>query len=97
MILIVNLSVYRTFWSIFLTTGVVAVVIGGFLVICAAPLTNHKLYKVGGALHICGGKAIPPTLCILTCFFFFYLVTSLLCRTSVSSQSVCAAHGDNID
>ncbi|XP_026157503.1 transmembrane protein 182-like isoform X2 [Mastacembelus armatus] len=38
--------VFRTFWSIFLVAGVAAVVIGGFISICAGPLTNHKLYKV---------------------------------------------------
>eukprot|EP00064_Thunnus_orientalis_P009434 superscaffoldBa00001198_g9458 len=39
--------IFRTFWSIFLVTGVAAVVIGGFIVMCAGPLSNHKLYKVG--------------------------------------------------
>ncbi|KAM6893482.1 transmembrane protein 182-like [Xenentodon cancila] len=47
--------VFRTFWSIFLVAGVTAVFVGGFLGICAAPLTNHKLYRVGGALQLCGG------------------------------------------
>uniref|UniRef100_A0A3Q3SZ11 Transmembrane protein 182 n=1 Tax=Mastacembelus armatus TaxID=205130 RepID=A0A3Q3SZ11_9TELE len=50
--------VFRTFWSIFLVAGVAAVVIGGFISICAGPLTNHKLYKVGGALQICGGLCL---------------------------------------
>ncbi|XP_039998360.1 transmembrane protein 182-like [Xiphias gladius] len=50
--------VFRTFWSIFLVAGVAAVVIGGFVAICAAPLTNHKLYKVGGALQLCGGLGL---------------------------------------
>lgn len=53
-------SVFRTFWSIFLISGVAAVIIGGFVVICAAPLTNHRLYKVGGALQLCGGKITSP-------------------------------------
>uniref|UniRef100_A0A4W6D7U5 Transmembrane protein 182 n=1 Tax=Lates calcarifer TaxID=8187 RepID=A0A4W6D7U5_LATCA len=50
--------VFRTFWSIFLVTGVAGVVVGGFAVICAGPLTNHKLYKVGGALQFCGGQSL---------------------------------------
>ncbi|KAM4559930.1 transmembrane protein 182-like isoform 2-T2 [Odontesthes bonariensis] len=64
--------VFRTFWSIFLATGVMAVVIGGFLVICAAPLTNHKLYKVGGALHICGG------LCLLVVVVMYLMWVQVL-------------------
>ncbi|KAM4711113.1 LOW QUALITY PROTEIN: transmembrane protein 182-like [Anableps anableps] len=47
--------VFRTFWSIFLISAVMAVVIGGLLVLCAAPLTNHSLYSAGGALQVCGG------------------------------------------
>ncbi|XP_029374776.1 transmembrane protein 182-like isoform X2 [Echeneis naucrates] len=47
--------VFRTFWSIFLVSGVAAVVTGGFLVICAGPLSKHQLYKVGGTLQLCGG------------------------------------------
>ncbi|XP_071320661.1 transmembrane protein 182-like [Trachinotus anak] len=50
--------VFRTFWSIFLVTGVAAVILGGFVAICAGPLTNHKLYKVGGALQLCGGLCL---------------------------------------
>ncbi|XP_028255183.1 transmembrane protein 182-like isoform X2 [Parambassis ranga] len=42
--------------------GVAAVVIGGFVVICAAPLTNHRLYKVGGALQLCGGVCLLAVL-----------------------------------
>ncbi|XP_072235476.1 transmembrane protein 182-like [Leuresthes tenuis] len=64
--------VFRTFWSIFLTTGVMAVVIGGFFVICAAPLTNHKLYRVGGALHICGG------LCLLVVMVMYLMWVQVL-------------------
>ncbi|XP_043965872.1 transmembrane protein 182-like isoform X3 [Gambusia affinis] len=51
--------VFRTFWSIFLVSGVTAVVIGGLLVLCAAPLTNRSLYSAGGALHVCGGAGHP--------------------------------------
>ncbi|KAL7369493.1 hypothetical protein ABVT39_000443 [Epinephelus coioides] len=50
--------VFRTFWSIFLVTGLAAVIIGGFVVICAGPLTNHRLFKVGGALLFCGGLCL---------------------------------------
>ncbi|XP_061546772.1 transmembrane protein 182-like [Phyllopteryx taeniolatus] len=50
--------VFRTFWSIFLITGVAAVVTGGLSVICTASLSNHKLYKVGGVLLLCGGVCL---------------------------------------
>ncbi|XP_078021669.1 transmembrane protein 182-like isoform X2 [Epinephelus lanceolatus] len=50
--------VFRTFWSIFLVTGLAAVIIGGFVVICAGPLTNHRLFKVGGALLFCGARPL---------------------------------------
>jgi len=53
---LVTLPVFRTFWSIFLVAGAASVVVGGFVVICASPLANHRLYRVGGALLLCGGK-----------------------------------------
>ncbi|KAF7230156.1 transmembrane protein 182 isoform X2 [Nothobranchius furzeri] len=49
---------FRAFWSIFLVTGVTAVLIGGFLVMCAASLASHKLYRIGGAFHACGGLCL---------------------------------------
>ncbi|KAM7365681.1 hypothetical protein PAMP_016596 [Pampus punctatissimus] len=64
--------VFRTFWSIFLVTGVAAVVIGGFVVICAGPLTNHKLYKVGGVLQLCGG------LCLLAVLVMYLMWVQVL-------------------
>uniref|UniRef100_A0A3Q3K4Y5 Transmembrane protein 182 n=1 Tax=Monopterus albus TaxID=43700 RepID=A0A3Q3K4Y5_MONAL len=48
----------ETFWSIFLVTGAAAIVVGGFVIICAGPLTNHKLYEMGGALQLCGGLCL---------------------------------------
>ncbi|XP_068575760.1 transmembrane protein 182-like [Cebidichthys violaceus] len=54
--------VFRTFWSIFLVAGVAAVLIGGFVVICAGPLANHRLYEVGGALLLCGGLSLLAVL-----------------------------------
>ncbi|XP_061919021.1 transmembrane protein 182-like [Entelurus aequoreus] len=50
--------VFRTFWSIFLITGVATVVAGGLTVVCAAPLSNPKLYRAGGALLLCGGVSM---------------------------------------
>ncbi|XP_062270609.1 transmembrane protein 182-like [Scomber scombrus] len=54
--------VFRTFWSIFLVSGVTAVVIGGLMVLCASPLDNYKLYKVGGVLQLCGGMCLLAVL-----------------------------------
>ncbi|XP_031147634.1 transmembrane protein 182-like [Sander lucioperca] len=64
--------VFRTFWSIFLATGLAAVVISVFIVICAGPLTNHRLYKVGGALLLCGG------LCLLAVMVMYLMWVQVL-------------------
>ncbi|KAJ8409989.1 hypothetical protein AAFF_G00210300 [Aldrovandia affinis] len=47
--------IYRGFWSIFMLVGLVAVVMGGFIIICAAPFASHRLYKAGGGLFIAAG------------------------------------------
>ncbi|KAM3933509.1 transmembrane protein 182 [Leptodactylus fuscus] len=47
--------VYRGFWNIFMLLGVVTVVAGGFIIICAAPFVNYRLYKAGGGLFITAG------------------------------------------
>lgn len=51
-------TVFRICWTIFFVMGLAAIIIGGFVVICAGPLTNHKLYKVGGALQLLGGVCL---------------------------------------
>lgn len=38
--------------------GVVAVVLGGFIIICAAPFASHRLYKAGGGLFLASGEAL---------------------------------------
>ncbi|KAK2917426.1 transmembrane protein 182-like [Channa argus] len=67
--------VFRTFWSIFLVTGIAAVVTGGLVVICAGPLVNHKLYKVGGALQLCGGFCL---LAVVVMFVMWFHVLDIL-------------------
>ncbi|XP_069554337.1 transmembrane protein 182-like [Brachyistius frenatus] len=64
--------VFRTFWSIFLVAGVAAVLIGGFVVICAGPLTNHRLYKLGGGLQMCAG------LCLLAVVVMYLMWVQVL-------------------
>ncbi|KAK2850179.1 hypothetical protein Q7C36_008962 [Tachysurus vachellii] len=47
--------IYRGFWSVFMLLGVAAVILGGFIIICAAPFTNSCLYKAGGGLYLIAG------------------------------------------
>ncbi|XP_024301522.1 transmembrane protein 182 [Oncorhynchus tshawytscha] len=65
-------AVYRAFWSIFLLVGVVTLIIGGFVIICASPLASHRLYKVGGALLLTGG------LCLLVVIMMYVVWTQVL-------------------
>ncbi|XP_061664667.1 transmembrane protein 182-like [Syngnathoides biaculeatus] len=64
--------VFRTFWSIFLITGVATVFTGGLLVICTASLSNYTLYKVGGILLLCGG------VCLLAVVLMFLVWVQVL-------------------
>ncbi|KAI1899865.1 hypothetical protein AGOR_G00066170 [Albula goreensis] len=47
--------IYRGFWSVFMLVGLVSVVLGGFIIICAAPFASHRLYKAGGGLFVGAG------------------------------------------
>ncbi|KAI4892716.1 hypothetical protein NFI96_015315 [Prochilodus magdalenae] len=47
--------IYRGFWSVFVLLGVTAVILGGFIIICAAPFASHCLYKAGGGLFLISG------------------------------------------
>lgn len=38
--------------------GVAAVVLGGFIIICAAPFASHRLYKAGGGLFLASGEVL---------------------------------------
>ena len=38
--------------------GVAAVVLGGFIIICAAPFASHRLYKAGGSLFLTSGETL---------------------------------------
>lgn len=50
-----SVMIYRGFWSVSMLVGVVAVVAGGFIIICAAPFSSHRLYKAGGGLYLISG------------------------------------------
>ncbi|XP_032412767.1 transmembrane protein 182-like [Xiphophorus hellerii] len=77
--------VFRTFWSIFLVSGVTAVVIGGLLVLCAAPLTNRSLYSAGGALQICGGVCL---LVVMAMYLVWVQVLDTLEQFAAHQRSV---------
>ncbi|KAL6484844.1 hypothetical protein MHYP_G00068890 [Metynnis hypsauchen] len=47
--------IYRGFWSVFVLLGVTAVILGGFIIICAAPFASYCLYKAGGGLFLISG------------------------------------------
>ncbi|KAG9271329.1 transmembrane protein 182 [Astyanax mexicanus] len=47
--------IFRGFWSVFVLLGVAAVILAGFVIICAAPFASHCLYKTGGALFLIAG------------------------------------------
>lgn len=50
--------------------GVAAVILGGFLIICAAPFTKSCLYKAGGGLFLIAGELNSATvffLCVCLC------------------------------
>lgn len=46
----------RAFWCVIFVLGVILVMIGGFVTICATPGTSHRLYETGGAFFITGGE-----------------------------------------
>ncbi|KAJ3584562.1 hypothetical protein NHX12_015057, partial [Muraenolepis orangiensis] len=64
-----SIIVFRTFWSSFLVVGVVSVAIGGLVVLCAAPLSNHRLYKVGGAFQLTGGLSLMAVVLMFLMWF----------------------------
>uniref|UniRef100_A0A8C2GM84 Transmembrane protein 182 n=1 Tax=Cyprinus carpio TaxID=7962 RepID=A0A8C2GM84_CYPCA len=51
-------TVQRAFWCVIFVLGVILVMTGGFVTICATPGTSHRLYETGGALFITGGILI---------------------------------------
>lgn len=48
--------VYKGFWSVFMLLGVTAVILGVFIIICAAPFSSPCLYKAGGGLLLIAGE-----------------------------------------
>ncbi|MGH0143856.1 UNVERIFIED_CONTAM: hypothetical protein FKN15_041539 [Acipenser sinensis] len=48
-------AVFRGFWTAFIVLAVTASLVGGFLLVCAVPFVNAKLYKLGGGFLITAG------------------------------------------
>ncbi|KAJ3591920.1 hypothetical protein NHX12_007050 [Muraenolepis orangiensis] len=67
--------IYRGFWSIFMLIGVAAVVVGGFVIICAAPFASHQLYKAGGGLFIVSGLFL---LCVVVMYVLWVQVLDVM-------------------
>nr|XP_057938737.1 transmembrane protein 182 [Doryrhamphus excisus] len=67
--------IYRGFWSIFMLIGVAAVILGGFIIICAAPFANHCLYKTGGSFFLASGFFL---LCVVVMFVLWIEVLDVV-------------------
>ncbi|XP_053296113.1 transmembrane protein 182 isoform X1 [Pleuronectes platessa] len=67
--------IYRGFWSIFMLIGVAAVVLGGFVIICAAPFASYRLYKAGGSLFLTSGIFL---LCVVVMYVLWLQVLDVV-------------------
>ncbi|XP_056287773.1 transmembrane protein 182 isoform X1 [Pseudoliparis swirei] len=67
--------IYRGFWSIFMLIGVAAVVLGGFVIICAAPFASPRLYKAGGGLFLASGLFL---LCVVVMYVLWVQVLGVV-------------------
>uniref|UniRef100_A0A671MHX4 Transmembrane protein 182 n=1 Tax=Sinocyclocheilus anshuiensis TaxID=1608454 RepID=A0A671MHX4_9TELE len=65
------------FWCVIFALGVILVLIGGFVTICATPGTRHRLYETGGALFITGGILL---MCVVLLFAVWVQVSDSLER-----------------
>nr|XP_043906683.1 transmembrane protein 182 [Solea senegalensis] len=78
--------IYRGFWSIFMLIGVVAVILGGFFIICAAPFASHCLYKAGGGLFLLSGFFL---LCVVVMYVVWVQVLDVVDVYVEYQRSVC--------
>uniref|UniRef100_A0A147A8D9 Transmembrane protein 182 n=1 Tax=Fundulus heteroclitus TaxID=8078 RepID=A0A147A8D9_FUNHE len=67
--------IYRGFWSVFMLISLVAVAVGGFLIICAAPFASHHLYKAGGGLFLTSGFFL---LCVVVMHVVWFQVLDVI-------------------
>ncbi|KAM4698894.1 transmembrane protein 182 [Discoglossus pictus] len=85
--------VYRGFWTVFMLLGLATVIAGGFIIICAAPFTNHRLYKAGGGLFITSG--IFSTLVVVMHVIWVQSMTDLKTYTDIRQQ-YCSQFSVNV-
>ncbi|XP_038575638.1 transmembrane protein 182 [Micropterus salmoides] len=78
--------IYRSFWSIFMLIGVAAVVLGGFIIICAAPFASHRLYKAGGGLFLASGLFL---LCVVVMYVLWLQVLDVVDVYIDHQRSLC--------
>ncbi|XP_062312584.1 transmembrane protein 182 isoform X2 [Osmerus eperlanus] len=86
--------IYRGFWSVFMLIGVVAVVVGGFVIICAAPFASHCLYKAGGGLFITSGVFL---LAVVVMFVLWLEVLDVVPLYKDHQHSLCPDFQLSID
>lgn len=78
-----NALIYRGFWSAFMLLGVTSVILGGFIIICAAPFSGHCLYKAGGGLFLIAGFSML----LATVLFVIWLELSGMVNSYVNYKS----------
>ncbi|XP_041055377.1 transmembrane protein 182-like [Carcharodon carcharias] len=76
--------IYRGFWSVFMMLGVIAVTVGGFVIICAAPFSNHKLYKAGGGLFLTAGIIFT----VLVVMYVIWIETVIDIQAYIQKQRI---------
>ncbi|XP_026151276.1 transmembrane protein 182 [Mastacembelus armatus] len=81
--------IYRGFWSIFMLIGVAAVVLGGFIIICAAPFASHRLYKAGGGLFLTSGLFL---LCVVVMYVLWLQVLDVVDNYVAYQRSAKCPH-----
>ncbi|XP_063354614.1 transmembrane protein 182 [Pelmatolapia mariae] len=78
---------YRGFWSVFMLIAVAAVVIGGFIIICAAPFAGHRLYKAGGGLFLIAGFFL---LCVVVMYVLWMQVLDVIDLYIDHQRALCS-------
>nr|XP_020465173.1 transmembrane protein 182 [Monopterus albus] len=79
--------IYRGFWSIFMIIGVVAVVLGGLIIIWAAPFASHHLYKAGGGLFLASGLFL---LCVVVMYVIWLQALAVVDDYIAYKRSACS-------
>ncbi|KAK7155058.1 hypothetical protein R3I93_009873 [Phoxinus phoxinus] len=84
-----SVTVQRAFWCVIFVLGVLSVMIGGFVTICATAGTSHRLYEAGGALFITGGVLIMS---VVLLFAVWVQVSDSLERYGLQRRHIVCPH-----